>query len=268
MNRPLHFHQTFPPTLDYIRRVLLLGDSSDFMTKEEMSAITGIPTGKSSGKVEPHICYAQYMGLINDEIISGKHFIHRTTLGNEIIRQDPGFQEYITQLICHVRLTSPSTGATMWSVILRDILPQYRNGIETNILNDEIAKRNLGKMNMGPFFSTYKNGLNLLKIVEKDKKRAHLMSLSYIPDCIFVYAYALLYEWEHIFPRTLEITADEIPQLQFGNTFGWDMQKQYEALEHLCEKGIIRMNRQLSPYTIIKQRCSDEMIPLLYSLLC
>ena len=33
-------------------------------TKEEISCLTGIPTGKTSGKVIPHTRYAAYMGFI------------------------------------------------------------------------------------------------------------------------------------------------------------------------------------------------------------
>lgn len=57
----LNFHQTFPPTTDGISRLLSVADRGGAYTKEEISQMTGIPTGKSSGKVEPYIRYAVYM---------------------------------------------------------------------------------------------------------------------------------------------------------------------------------------------------------------
>ena len=60
----LNFHQTFPPNLEYLSRLLEITDMTDDLTKEEISEITGIPTGKSSGKVEPHVEYGIYMGLL------------------------------------------------------------------------------------------------------------------------------------------------------------------------------------------------------------
>lgn len=41
-------------------------------SKEEISEKTGIPTGKTSGKVVPHILYAQYMGLTTYTLTKGK----------------------------------------------------------------------------------------------------------------------------------------------------------------------------------------------------
>ena len=66
------------------------------MTKEEISEKTRIPTGKSGGKVEPCLAYAEYMGVLTDSRPNGKHLIMRTELGSAIYRQDPGFQEDVT----------------------------------------------------------------------------------------------------------------------------------------------------------------------------
>ena len=39
-------------------------------------------------------------------------------------------------------------------------------------------------------------------------------------------------------------------------------------MEHLADWGMIRMNRQLMPYTILKLTTEDELINNLYSELC
>lgn len=55
----LNFHATFCPDFEYIAKIIQIADQYDGLTKEEISEITGIPTGVSTGKVEPHIYYAK-----------------------------------------------------------------------------------------------------------------------------------------------------------------------------------------------------------------
>jgi hypothetical protein len=50
--------------------------------------------------------------------------------------------------------------------------------------------------------------------------------------------------------------------------FGWDSQTEYDVLEHMVDKGFIRLNRQLMPYTILKLVDKKELIEGLYSELC
>ena len=136
----LNFHQTFPPSADALSRLLADCPMGEPLTKEEISACTGIPTGKSSGKVEPHIAYAEYMGLLKDKRTDGKHFLTLTPLGQTILTQDPGFQETVTLLVCHFRLTSPFGGAPLWSGMFRRILSRYPSGVSDALLRDELER--------------------------------------------------------------------------------------------------------------------------------
>lgn len=267
MNIDLNFHNTFPPTLNYISRLLYLASEGDFFTRDEISKITGIPTGKISGKVEPHIFYAYYMGLTEKNLSkkNGKHKIELSPLGRVINHEDPGLVENITQLILHVYLTSPSHGAILWSSIIREILPKYKNGISTLILMDELSKRFTSKIKLGPFYSSYKDtfrDINLLT-VEKDSIRRVPHKIK--SEFIYVYALALFIEWEIKFKDSIEITSTNLEQLKFGATFGWDLEQEYFILEKLNEIDLLSLNRQLTPYTIIKHSDSSDVIKLLYS---
>ena len=57
----LKFHETFQPESSYLAKILDLASQNYVGTKFEISDITGIPTGKQKGKVEPHIKYASYI---------------------------------------------------------------------------------------------------------------------------------------------------------------------------------------------------------------
>ena len=63
----LNFHQTFKPERQYISGLLSEIECCNGLDIQEISNQTGIPTGKSSGKVEPTISYAEYMGLIKKQ---------------------------------------------------------------------------------------------------------------------------------------------------------------------------------------------------------
>ena len=86
----LEFHKTFSAETGYVSKILQLAIEKISGTKDELSKISGIPTGKTSGKVIPHIKYAAYMGLI-DYSVDGKgvYALSATKLGEEIFMQDP-----------------------------------------------------------------------------------------------------------------------------------------------------------------------------------
>lgn len=268
MTSNLNFHQTFPPTAEFIMRLLEVSDNETALTKEQISELTGIPTGKSSGKVEPHITYSEYMGLIKDERVGGKHRLSLTTLGKELLDQDPGLQEKISAAVCHARITSRFGGAPLWAVMFKDVLPKYPQGISDLLLKDELEKRFDSTVKTGPFYSAYTGMFDGLNLIGKTGSLTILQKGMFNRDFLYVYAYALLYEWERAYTEQVEITASELDSLSIPETFGLERKVFYEILESLAEKGIIRFNRQLAPYTLLRLHGAEEMIPYLYSELC
>ena len=266
--RSLNFHQTFPPAFEHIGRLLELADKGITLDKYEISDATGIPTGKSTGKVEPHIDYAIMMGLLKDlPKEKQKYTLEKTELGREILLQDMGINEEVSQLLSHIHLTSKVTGAFLWWNIVRDILPRYRGDVLNTVFSDELLKRYDKPVNTGPFFSSYKNSFTSFKLINQENDRLRSFSLRYNPDLRYVYAYALLYEWECLYEFRNEISSIELEELKFSTIFAWNNESEFEALQVIADLGIIRLNRQLVPYTITRLRKSNEIIPLLYSLL-
>lgn len=265
----LSFHQTFPPKKEYIYRLFDICGYSYSLTKEKISEITGIPTGSSSGQVEPMIAYAVYMGLIEDEAIDGHHKLSMTELGKEIFEQDPGFNERISLMLCHLRISS-ITGAELWHCLNREILPKYEAGIKEEYIKDEFKKRFGKDISRSPYHSSYEGMFKELTIF--DKKEYQLKKIGFRTDMIYVYAYGLLYEWEQTFISNenkvnSEITADELESLNLAGVFGVTQSDFQTILEELVNLNIISINRQLVPYTLIKFTTSDNIIKHLYSLL-
>ena len=68
---PLNFPQTFLPERRLLSQLLPFAKRRGQGDKVSIGAETGIPTGKSTGKVDPMIHYANGMGLITVNKESG-----------------------------------------------------------------------------------------------------------------------------------------------------------------------------------------------------
>lgn len=266
----LNFHLTFPPVADGISRLLSVADQGAAFTKEEISQQTGIPTGKSSGKVMPYINYAVYMGLLDDRVEDNKHTLATTPLGHELRMQDPGLHENASLLVCHLRMTSQATGASLWAYIFKSIFPRYPDGITEALLKDELQKAAKPgvEVNKGPFISSYTGMFAPLRLLDTSRGRYSASVGNYDHESLYAYAYGLLYEWENLLPSRKEITADELLDLKMATTFGLNRDVFSELLQRFADAGIIKFNRQLVPFTVIQNRRAEDVIPLLFSLLC
>lgn len=90
-------------------------------------------------------------------------------------------------------------------------------------------------------------------------------AVQYNREYIYVYAMVLFEFWDNMHVEQTEISESQFSAMKIKNIFGWNEQQEYEMLEHLSDKGIIRLNRQLVPYTILKLADKDAMIEKLYS---
>ena len=265
----LNFHQTFPPDGNMISRLLTSDIFNIALSKEEISQHTGIPTGKSSGKVEPHIKYAEYMGLLWDSFSEGKHTLSLTPLGKCILEEDPSLSEKVAVLTCYLQMTAVFDGAPLWETIIAEILPRNRFIITEAALRDTLSKETDVVINYGPFFSSFEDAFfSSLQIVERSKGTVRVKKQRYEADLIYVYAYAFFEEWEARYPDRDELTADEISTFLMPGTLGWLSQDFYIIMEHMQEKRLLSFNRQLVPYIVTKHNSAEELLPKLFSELC
>jgi len=273
-NVNLNFHSTFNPDFEYITKILEIADEYEGLTKEEISDLTGIPTGKSSGKVEPHIMYCKYMNLINFKKKDKKYYINSTELGKVVRLEDLYFLENITKLICHYFLTSKISGAVLWSKIFRDMQYKYGNKIKEGIVIRELEEEFNIKIKVSPFNSCYTHekslaSLNLVKLIDlKEDKIISFNKNIYDEDALYVYAFTLIKELEELDQNRKEFSINEIIyELKWNQGFCWDENMAIEVLEKINDKSIINLNRQLNPMTVIINKSSEDILDSLYSLL-
>jgi len=264
----INFHQTFRPEVQYISSILSAADDITEMTVKEISSATGIPNGASSGKVMPHISYAEFMGLVSSEKKDGKISLMRTDLGQLVYNEDPGLQENLTLLLCHAMMLRKNEGAEMWYSSFREIFPLYDTKINKELLIKELNFRYDNKVsvkNLAPFITSYEDMFSSLELLSVSNDDIEFGTILYDKDYLYLYAYILYSYWDEVVPNQNEISSDELETICFRQSFGWNLKEEYDVLEKLSDKGVIRLNRQLMPYTILRLVDKSDLLDKLYS---
>ncbi|MFD1861478.1 DUF4007 family protein [Planococcus chinensis] len=272
MKYQLNFHQTFAPETEALAQLLRVASSNhEYLSKEELSSLTMIPTGEKSGKVVPHIYYSKAMGLVDFDKKDNKYSLSLTALGDVIYQEDPFLTEDLSKIICHYEMSNKYAPTLLWSYLFNQYIPVSGDAFSQNSFSNAVTREfDSSKVNLSPLRSFYTAersfaSLNFLSI-ENDEFiiSAHPINRVYR----FVYAYFLLKNWEIHLPTQSEITFTELTDtLGFGNPFVWNEHTVMEVLELLQDQGVIVVNRQLSPITIIKQVSSDYCLSKLYNFL-
>lgn len=272
----LNFHQTFKPERNYISSILMDGENCSGMTLQEIAEQTGIPTGKSSGKVEPTLAYCELMNLITKEKTNGIYQISLTPMGKCICSEDVGLSERLTILLCHCMIVRKVKGASLWSYVFHDIFPKYRNIIGKTLLEKEIEIQFGNNVKMGPFNSSYGDLFSVLNLLNFSSDKIFITPMRYDKEFAYLYAYVFFVYWNEWYDNLQdsdvisreEITSEQLKEIGFRFPFGWSEREEYGILEHLSDQDLIHMNRQLSPYTIRRLIDEETLIRKLYSELC
>ena len=268
----LTFHETFSPEMIYISKILSLAAENYSGTKFEISECSGIPTGKQKGKVEPHIRYAAYMGLVDFVKDQGTYLLNLTSLGSEVFQQDPYLQENISHWLCHYEMTKKAGGAPQWEYLIHDAYPGLENPIsQERIFSSaelwcDVARKDIlrkvfhvvkGSYSDGCFstlnFLTWNDSIEFLECAEKQ----------YL---LYVYAYALFDSWDRVFPDRQEISDFDLKDtLGFDRIFGFSEATCNNVIDSLMDEGFLTVNRQMFPATLIRTVDTGRIIPMLYS---
>lgn len=268
----LEFHETFQPEMTYVAKLLKLASEDYAGTKFEISECTGIPTGKQKGKVVPHIRYATCMGLIDCSVTNGVYSLRLTQLGEEIFMQDPYLHEDLTIWLCHYGMVRRGSNAPQWEYITHSAHPGFGEQMSQDRLFSlaetwcDVAPANMLKKVFSVVKNSYTEGcferLNFLDWDAAITFSEHQEKF----DLSFIYAYALLDSWERLFPDKQEITDFELKdELGFNKIFGLNEDECNYVIDALADEGIITVNRQLYPATLIRTSNLSSIISRLYS---
>lgn len=266
----LKFHETFQPETSYLARILELAEANAVGDKYSISEQTGIPTGKQKGKVEPHIKYAKYMGLIDYVFSKGIYTLSLTRLGKEVFVQDKYLHENLTRWICHYGISRLLFGAPQWMYIVRT---GHSGFYQSNITEHHLMKANT-------LFGTNVDAEELFGVVKRSYTDGFFEDIHYLkwdtsidyiehaesPELLFLYAYVILDSWDQLFPEKIEISLpDLIDSIEFGKVFNLSNDEIDNILNSLELEGILKVNRQLFPLTIVRMVNIEDIIQNLYS---
>lgn len=262
-NYNLNFHQKFSMETRYISSILRLPESSEGYTKEEISEVTGIPTGISSGKVVPHIEYAKYCNLINYSNISGKFKIVLTDLGKLILKEDGYLKENLTLDLLSYFITSNYYGADQFYYMFRELLSDnFINKKTIQLFLKERYKKN-NEISNTQIINTM---INLdSNSIEESEDSLKINYKKFNKEYIYAYAYTLVKEIEDNFEGRKEVEINEIANLKWKEGYFLSEKDWYKVLEILDNKKIIKLNKQLSPVTVLFVEESNNILCKIYS---
>lgn len=264
----VNFHKTFSPQDSYIVKILELAKAGYTGSKEEISEETGIPTGKTSGKVVPHILYSQYMGLTTHTLSKGKYTLKLTELGKTVLENDKYLFEDISRLICHYNICDADKGAYLWSFIYNGLPIMLDENISEEAMKKKYNDFFMVKTDLGALRKSYSDDGFFALLDLLDFSEGIRINSSYFKDeRMYVYAYTLFNSWDMNYPETQEITVDQIIDMKWNKRFGFDEDEMLFALEQMEGKQLIRLNKQLVPYTVIRSADTANVLPHLYELL-
>lgn len=264
---PINFHKTFIPERRLIAALLdyaALGKEGNFI---EISSETGIPMGKSTGKVPAILDYARGMGLIElvNKKASSKKKPVLTSFGKVVYWEDKFLGEQIIQWLAHMNLCRSDIGAKTWY----EVFAKGRNTLGTNFTRRQledylISVCGAGKDRTGPLVSAYTEdaalGRSRVLAVAGEKvtrKKAPILDAYAVP-----YSAYILSLLEAFFPGQGQVTFSD-----FNSTTLWfDVclwnQSDIEYVFSLVEqKGYISIDRQMHPWVIEKKAMADEVWP-------
>ena len=183
-------------------------------------------------------------------------------------------------MLLHCMIARKRNGAELWSYIICEVLSKYHGRINKINLDKELQMHFGKTVNLSPFNGSYGGLFEQLGIIKISNDEYVMQPHSFNPEYEYLYGLILYKYWDEWASEfsdeqkrnekvsVIEITADQIEQTGFRRVFGWTEQIEYQALEALNDKGIVSLNRQMSPFAVRRILKEEEIIDLLYSELC
>lgn len=280
---PKNFPSDFLPDRRLIADLLaFVIEGSGSGTKEEISEQTGIPTGKSSGKVEPMIHYAIGMGLITATKENQTWKLATTAIGSIVFNEDTFLSEPQTLWLLHLLLCrcnglpEPSEGtATAWFELFTNEQLRKR---ETFTLTDyhAVLVQKIGDMGYvkglaALVIRTYftDNCWALAETLKKhstDKENYQFLKAPVNKEMLPVYAVYLYLLWDDLFSDEQQLSLDEFgDKTCFFKVTNWKEADTNIWLNYLSDHGMVQVDRYTGVPMLLRLQDTPQVISNLYS---
>lgn len=262
---PLNFHKTFIPERRLIAALLeyaALNKQGDY---QNISKETGIPMGKSSGKVPAILDYARGMGLLileNEQAGSIKKPV-LTSFGKVVYLEDKFLGEKMLQWLVHMNLCRNDIGAKTWHEVFAKGRSILGTAFTKNQLEDYLVSIcGEGKNRTGPMVLAYtddaalgRSGVLTVDGAEVRRQKAPVLDIYAIP-----YSAYILELMDVFFLGQNQVTVSDFNNrtLWFDINL-WDWSDIEYVLSLVESKGYLSIDRQMQPWIIEKKAMSDEV---------
>lgn len=269
MARPLNFHRTFIPERHLVQALLDYAAQRKSGTLSEIAEDTGIPMGRSTGKLPAIIDYALGMGLIRKEpAASGVKCFALTPFGRSVFLCDPMLSEPFTQWMVHLHLCLPDEGAAAWHLVFgrgRDVLgSRFR---ETELENYLVREFGPGRNRTGPLVRTYlrDEALGRARILERQEGMVLRNKAPLSQDYGAGYAAFASMLMERSFGDASQVPVNELEEkTRWFSVCLWGESDLEAALSLMERTGFVSIDRQVRPYLIEKKFDSASLWPKIY----
>lgn len=255
----MNFHRTFVPERRLIAALLEYAAHGKSGTYEEISEETGIPMGKSTGKVPAILDYARGMGLIGLED-SGGTSVRRlvlTSFGRSVYLEDRMLGEALTQWIAHFHLCLPDTGATAWYIAFGKGRSVIGSTFTLEQLEDYLVTEcGAGNKRTGPLVRTYLDdaALGRASVLSQRGDTVVRNRAPLLDHYALAYAALVLTLMERLFAGSDQVTVTDLNKnTSWFDTCLWGSTEVERALSLMESTGYLSIDRQISPWILEKR---------------
>lgn len=253
---PRNFHKTFIPERQYIHAMLRFAAKGGSGDVQAISGETGIPTGASSGKVAPILDYCRAMGLVNVE--EGRSAVKRpqlTHFGRSVLLEDPFLKEPLTQWLAHFHLCDARSGAEVWHQTFFNGSTRLGTEFKRDSLEEWLASScNTQKGGLiGPMVRMYEDASSFeaCGVLTEEKGRI-TRKVAPVKDYMMRgYGAWIISNMEVIARKGEQVTVTELEEKCGWRTIpGWNLIEGQRVLELIERRGLLAVDRQMTPWIL------------------
>ena len=275
---PLNFPHDFLPERSLLARLLPFASMSGSGDKVQIGAETGIPTGESSGKVEPMIHYACGMGLVRVDKVAKCWQLELTTLGRLVVAEDPYLSESVTLWLLHLMLCrrnfleDPAVGlADAWFALFAEGTLRLGNRFDQKAYLDYLIERHgkkgylkglSGLVLRSYLESTCFGPITVLSEEVLDGQTLYLRHAAPAERSHFpAYSAYLFLVWDTLYDGHNQLAIDDIfTQSRCLAVMGWDRAMVTPWLDWMADHGLLQLDRQTGSTLALRLRDTETVI--------
>lgn len=267
---PVSFHMSFQPERHYLSALLSFAQKYTTASIEEISERTGIPTGKSTGKVRPLLQYGQGMGLLR-ALASGKKgqiVISLTPLGEAILREDASLLEENTLWALHLMLCRRNGGAEVWHALFVNGGSALGSKFAESEFEDFLVNRfGSSRDPIGPLLRAYSDFAALGKVaaISREGGFIELRKLPAQPAMYDMLAALFFIAWDADFPESAQVALKELEGVSsLMASSRWGVQDQSQFLTEMETRGWAKIDRQTGDPILTRLISTNEILKVMY----